>query len=163
MLGNNKSTTFELGHDGPMDDVANSTFSELIETMIEAGRWPTEREYQLVASGQTVTSLAPHESEIRLARPPFHTLEEDNLDWFERFRHPDEIDFSQALVVGDFGIGSDNPIVLDYSSSPPAVKALTFSASPNPAWSGSGRRFLIEGHWFVVYPTLEEFVRKLGI
>jgi hypothetical protein len=136
---------------------------ELIENLIQAGRWPTEHEYQLVASGRTVKSLAPRESEIHLARPPFHTVEEDNLNWFERFRHPDEIDFSQALVVGDFGIGSDNPIVLDYSSSPPAVKALKFSASPNPAWPGTGTRFLVEGHWFVISPTLEEFVQRLGI
>jgi hypothetical protein len=43
------------------------------------------------------------------------------------------------------------------------VKTLEFSSSPNPAWPGSGTRFLIEGHWIVISSTLEEFVKKLGL
>lgn len=52
----------------------------------------------------------PGESEIRLCAPPFHTVDRDNLEWFEHFREPGQIDFAKAVIIGDFGPGIDAPI-----------------------------------------------------
>ena len=52
----------------------------------------------------------PGETEIRLCAPPFHTVDRDNLEWFEQFREPGQIDFAKAVIIGDFGPGIDAPI-----------------------------------------------------
>ena len=47
----------------------------------------------------------PGESEIWLDAPPFHTVDRDNLEWFEQFKEPGQIDFAKAVIIGDFGPG----------------------------------------------------------
>jgi hypothetical protein len=87
----------------------------------------------------------PGESEIWLDASPFHTVDRDNLEWFEQFREPDQIDFAKAVIIGDFGPGSDAPIVIDFSNEPARVKALqiTFTSTgvvygvADPAVTGS--------------------------
>jgi len=107
----------------------------------------------------------PGESEIWLDPPPFHTVERDNLEWFEQFREPGQIDFAQAVIIGDFGPGSDAPIVVDFSNQPAQVKALQITAYPNqrasraPCPSGAN----LQGHWVTLASSLEEFVRTLNL
>jgi hypothetical protein len=108
----------------------------------------------------------PGESEIWLCVPPFHTVDRDNLQWFEQFREPGQIDFAKAVIIGDFGPGSDAPIVLDFSNEPAQVKALQITAYPNPRagrapWP-EGANFCLEGHWVTLASSLEEFVETLG-
>ncbi len=61
-------------------------------------------------AGSLVEAIMPGESEIRLCAPPFHTVDRDNLEWFEHFREPGQIDFAKAVIIGDFGPGIDAPI-----------------------------------------------------
>jgi len=109
----------------------------------------------------------PGESEIWLDAPPFHTVDRDNLEWFEQFREPGQIDFATAVIIGDIGPGSDAPIVIDFSNEPAQVKALQISAYPNPragrAPGREGANFCLEGHWVKLASSLEEFVETLDL
>jgi len=109
----------------------------------------------------------PGESEIWLDAPPFHTVDRDNLEWFEQFREPGQIDFATAVIIGDFGPGSDAPIVIDFSNEPAQVKALQITAYPNPragrAPGREGANFCLEGHWVTLASSLEEFVETLDL
>jgi len=104
----------------------------------------------------------PGESEIWLDPPPFHTVERDNLEWFEQFREPGQIDFAKAVIIGDFGPGSDAPIVIDFSNQPAQVKALQITAYPNQR-AGRAPCANFEGHWVTLASSLEEFVRTLSL
>jgi hypothetical protein len=121
----------------------------LVSELLRQGRWPDG------------------ESEIWLFGPPFRTVERDNLEWFERFREPGQIDFANAVIIGDFGPGNDTPIVLDFSTEPAQVKALQITGHPNPRaglapWP-EGANFCLEGHWVTLASSLEEFVDTLGL
>src|SRR5262249_53888746 len=135
---------------------------ELVVELIDRGLWPANRAQarDLTFDISVVQSVAVAEREIRLQPPPFRVLAGLNDAWFGRFRHAGELDYERALVLGDFGIGSDNPIVLDTTSTPNRVKALEFATMPNPNQGRSewpdGARFSIEGHWIVLAPTIED-------
>jgi hypothetical protein len=106
------------------------------------------------------------EDEIWLFGPPFYSVDH-NLEWFEQFREPGHIDFAKAVIIGDFGPGSDAPIVLDFSDEPAQVKALQITAHPNPRagrppWP-EGANFRLEGHWVTLASSIEEFVDTLGL
>jgi hypothetical protein len=58
-----------------------------------------------------------------------------------------------ALDIGDFGLGSDAPILLDYCESPEPPCVIRLRLSPH------GR----ENHWVVIAPDLETFVREIGL
>ena len=109
----------------------------------------------------------PGESEIWLDAPPFHTVDRDNLQWFEQFREPGQIDFAKAVIIGDFGPGSDAPIVIDFSNEPAQVKALQITAYPNSQTDRTqwpeGADFCLEGHWVTLASSLEEFVETLNL
>jgi len=109
----------------------------------------------------------PGEKEIWLDAPPFHTADRDNLEWFQQFREPGQIDFAKAVIIGDFGPGSDAPIVLDFSSDPAQVKALQITVYPNTragraAWP-EGAIFRLKGRWVTLASSLEEFVEMLSL
>jgi hypothetical protein len=97
---------------------------------------------------------------------PFYTVDH-NLEWFEQFREPGQIDFAKAVIIGDFGPGSDAPIVLDFSDEPAPVKALQITAYPNPRAGRAPWReranFRLEGHWVTLASSIEEFVDALGL
>ena len=98
--------------------------------------------------------LAPGESELFLEPPPFRTLATEitgNPQFWAEHGALDEIDPELALVIGDFGLGSDAAIVLDYrrSADEPAVLGL--------AWSDEGN------HWVELAASFDEFVRLLRL
>jgi len=141
----------------------------LIDDMLRQGRWPDSPGYgrHPTVAGKLVEAIAPGEHEIWLDAPPFHTVDRDNLEWFEQFRKADQIDFAKAVILGDFGPGSDAPVVLDFSDDPPRVKALRITAYPN-ALAGmapwpEGANFCLEGHWVTLASSFEEFVELLGL
>jgi len=66
---------------------------------------------------ERVEALAPEEQWLYLLPPPFCTvqqLSEANPFWISDMAAPHGIDFDLALEIGDFGLGSDAPILLDY-------------------------------------------------
>jgi hypothetical protein len=96
--------------------------------LLDSGRWPRTDEE---ASNQNLKSLvpkeriqlfAPEESTIFLYTPPFYTVAAD-IAGRQKRGHPtfwstyaalDGISPELSLVIGDFGLGSDAPILLDY-------------------------------------------------
>ena len=92
--------------------------------------------------------------------PPFKTVSEcllvegDDPDFFHEFGALDEIDPTLTLVIGDFGIGSDAPIALDYRLGPsPRVTYLYYE------WAGDE----VRTHWAVCSETFAAFSRALDL
>jgi hypothetical protein len=143
----------------------------IVGEMLRLGTWPTDDSDYFVVSPvpeHLVRAVLPDESGFCLLAPPFRTLELDERishsrwwkKWLEGFRHTDEIDYSKAVMVADFGPGSENPIVLDYRRTPPQVMALACVFHRDAPGSGRGEW---EGHWVVLASTLEELLDKLGL
>jgi hypothetical protein len=131
----------------------------LLEGLLAAGRWPRtveEQQRQNLAKlvpAERVRRLAPEESTIFLFAPPFRTVRDNassNSYWMDSMAAPSEIDFDLALVIGDFGLGSDAPILLDYREAPCVIRL---------RWSLDGG----ENHWVMMAPDFETFVRELGL
>lgn len=106
--------------------------------LLEIGWWPRDA---ATAMGQNVRSLvaeaevrafAAEESMIYFFPPPFHTISEllasEERFWTSEMACPGGISFEHTVVIGDFGLGSDAPIVLDYRADAfrPCVLRLQF-------------------------------------
>ena len=125
--------------------------------LIASGAWseiaqPTNV-WSLVAE-ERVQLLFPGETRLDLHCPPFHTVSVELPHSPEFWRESGaikEIDAERALIIGDFGLGSDSPIVLDYEQSP---------ASPSVRWL----QWATEGnHWLEAAPTFDAFAEALAL
>ena len=127
--------------------------------LIEVGAWPTSdtansENVRRLATPKSVDSVAPGERALFLDPPPFSTLASEiagNPAFWKEHGALSEIHPDLALVIGDFGPGSDAAIVLDYrrSTNEPSVMRL--------AWSSRGN------HWVEVAPTFEAFALALQL
>ena len=135
---------------------------DLLEQLLAAGRWPrtAEEERQqnlssLVPSAR-IRRLAPEESTIYLLAPPFRIVREQSTSnpfWTHPMSAPSEIDFDLVLDIGDFGIGSDAPILLDYRESLETPRVIRLR------WSPDG----LENHWVIMAPDFATFALELGL
>jgi hypothetical protein len=96
---------------------------ELLFELIEGGVWTQENTMpgNMVDLGKDKAALInPEEDQLILLPPPFHTIENElengNEFWNKELTNVGEIDYSKAVIIADFGIGSDSPIVLYYES-----------------------------------------------
>jgi hypothetical protein len=119
-----------------------------LSQLIAAGKWPsasgpsmTEQQSQPLVPPERVRLFAPDESLMCLQAPPFHTLAQERDgggagDFWEKFGSLNQIDPERALVIGDFGLGSDSPIILDYADSPsdPTVRRLRWNHDKSAVW-----------------------------
>ena len=126
--------------------------------LIDAGVWPN-KENQLrqnltpISPAEAIRRIASDEDNLYLNPPPFHAVAvyaEGNSFWADHAA-PDQLDFNNALVLGDFGLGSDAPIVLDYSENfdNPSIKRLQ--------WHSEGNR------WILACKTFAEFAAMLEL
>ncbi|WAS96886.1 hypothetical protein [Nannocystis punicea] len=133
----------------------------LLVLLIDQGRWPRTREEALGQHRRPwveltrIHALAPEEDGLYLARPPFVTVRAEmarNPFWGDPLSDPGGIDPDLALVLGDFGLGSDAPILLDYrlDLAQPQVLRLLWSRS-------EGNR------WVVAAPDFAGFAAALGL
>lgn len=97
---------------------------------------------------ERVRRFAEDENLICLALPPFSTIAKQMSasrggNFWERFGSLHQIVPEQALVIGDFGLGSDAPIILDYSRSmsDPPVLRLRWHAGGQTEWVDGASRF----------------------
>lgn len=119
--------------------------------LLDSGHWPrthTEALRQNLKSlvpKERIQLFAPEEGTIFLCSPPFHTVAVDiagrqNRFGVDRFWSTyaalESISPELSLIIGDFGPGSDSPIVLDYrqSSSTPSVLRLQWRKPEPNAW-----------------------------
>jgi hypothetical protein len=93
-----------------------------------------------------------------LELPPFRTIAKVRGaggagDFWERFGALDQIDPERALIIGDFGLGSDSPVILDYAlnpSSPPVLRL---------RWGPRG----LGNEWVQGARDFDEFAEMLGL
>jgi len=112
-----------------------------LERLIAEGAWPnakgpsmTEQQFKPLAPPERVRLFAEDESLACLAPPPFTTIAQEVQkggagDFWERLGALHQIVPEQALIIGDFGLGSDSPIILAFdrsSNDPPVLRAKNF-------------------------------------
>ncbi len=132
--------------------------------LIERGLWPrtaTEERKQNVRcliSKERIQAFAPEHDRIYFVRPPFHTVaklrNEGQEQFWSTFAAPEGIAPERALFLGDFGLGSDSPILLDYQEHPnnPSVVRLKWR-------KGSG----LPNIWVLCADNFDEFADMLGL
>lgn len=137
---------------------------ELLVTALETGRWPrtsdeaNRQNLQPIFSSQGLQQLAPGERHLFLYPPPFATVAEyatGEGTWFwTKYGALDQLDPELAVVLGDFGLGSDATIVLDYRTVPtePQVLRLVWPDSRQPIH-----------RWEVMSPDFHTFFTVLGL
>jgi hypothetical protein len=118
----------------------------------------TEQELQPIVSSDRVRKFAAEETIICLHGPPFVTIAKVRAaggagDFWERFGALNQIDPERALIIGDFGLGSDSPIVLEYArnaSNPPLLRLRWGLQGKGNEWVQGARDF-------------DEFAEMLGL
>ncbi len=105
---------------------------------------------------EKVHKLAPGETEICLYPPrAFTTVAsqlQHNSDFWVEFGALHEIAPELALQIGDFGPGSDTPILLDYRRGHESVCVLRLEW-PRP----------LPNRWALCADSFDEFAERLGI
>ena len=133
-----------------------------LSALIADGRWPLNNRD---ANLQNVTPVPcptvwnePDCPGIFLYPPPFLSAAEfkNERDFWMTYCAPAEIDLELAVPIGDLGLGSDAPIILDYRDDrdAPRVQLLKWSRAP------SGRH---DNHWITVARNFDEFCDLLGL
>jgi hypothetical protein len=114
--------------------------------LIDSGFWPRtsgeERQQILhpLVTRESILLFAPEEERIYFVKPPFHTIEKrvngkENEFW-SKFGAPEGVSPELSISIGDFGLGSDSPILLDYRQdrSNPAVIRLKWRKPESNVW-----------------------------
>jgi hypothetical protein len=125
--------------------------TEGLTHLLATGVWPSAdgpsmnaQELHPLIPAERVRRFAAEESLICLAPPPFSTIAEIRArggagDFWERFGALDQIVPDKALIIGDFGIGSDSPVILDFgrdAANPPVLRL---------HWGPGGRNEWVQG------------------
>ena len=137
----------------------NLLLPQALLDLIDSGFWPltqqqsnAQHSHCLIARDK-IQSFAPDEEYIFFYRPPFST----EAEWIKRnpfltapmwANH--EIDPALTLIIGDFGLGSDAPIALDYRKdlNEPSIIRLQWNLEA-------------DNHWVEIAPSFAEFVAML--
>ena len=148
------------------DGVANGLLlPESLVSLIEAGRWPRNKQEsgrqnrELRVPVEHIHKFAPEENWIYFDAPPFGKPEITlaSLNYFrgepDTESPPGDIDFERAVIIGDFGLGSDAPIALDYR------KNLSNPSVIRYRWSPYGKT----NRWVYVASSFEEFAELLQL
>ena len=126
----------------------------LLDLLVASGRWPSRggaaRRQPFVAR-EHVRQFAPEEDQIFLQPPPFHTIAQEVAsvssivveEFWGRYGSLNEIAPEKALILGDFGPGSDAPIILNYAADPkdPPVFRLRWREGRATDWVQGARNF----------------------
>jgi hypothetical protein len=143
--------------------------------LIETGRWPKTQAEELhqnihsLVSKERIQSFAPEQDRIYFVRPPFSTVatrmgHEDKF--WTRFGALEQIAPELSVFIGDFGLGSDSPILLDYRHdiSSPAVIRLKLNPLLGETMPNGGKKVLGWANaWLRCADTFEAFADLLGL
>jgi hypothetical protein len=128
-----------------------------LKKLIELGIWPKTSEESMQQNSSNLISkehlkkIAPDEEYIYFYPPPFETIQSelnDNKEFWIEFGAIHQLETDKCLIIGDFGLGSDAAIILDYSNSlrNPRVK--------RQVWASDGN------YWETIAIDFEEFIEK---
>ena len=126
-----------------------------LKRLLAAGIWPsatgpsmTAQQLHPTIAADRVRRFAAEESLICLQPPPFPTVAQEKAaggagDFWERFGALDQIVPEKALIIGDFGLGSDAPVILDFNRHPinPPVLRLRWGPDRQNDWVQGARDF----------------------
>lgn len=133
----------------------------LLSNLIASGVWtpPGSRDGEWRALGKAAArKLSPDDDQLVLVPPPFLTIAdnvaEGNSWWMTDLTNVGEIDYYKALIIADFGMGSDSPIVLYYKSPVnPVVMYLQ--------WTWKNQRSI--HRWKQTHSSFLEFALDIGL
>ena len=130
-----------------------------LQVMLADGRWPrTAHE----ASKQNLHPRVPQDrnrklQKIYLYAPPFHTLAKivagSGRDFYSQYGALHELVPEASVEIGDFGLGSDATILLDYSANTTNPQVIHLE------WADRGE----SNYWVVMAPDFAGFVELLGL
>ena len=152
-----------LGYDiGPMSGHSLPIPARLT-SLLAAGLWPRNgqeahpQNWQPLVPTERIKRFAPEENTIYLEAPPFRTVAQEAegraFRFWETCASLGQISPSLSLIIGDFGIGSDAPIILDYRdgyADPPVLRL---------RWSEK----VHENSWVKCASNFDEFADLLGL
>jgi len=137
------------------DGLAEFQLPPGLTRLMAAGIWPasdgpsmTAQQLHSIISAERVRKFAAEESLICLEPPPFPTIAQERAaggagDFWERFGALHQIVPEKALIIGDFGLGSDAPVILDFASnaSNPPVLRLRWDPNRHNDWVQGAQDF----------------------
>jgi hypothetical protein len=128
----------------------------IISRLIDEGAWPTGNLNNI--SEAAVRSVAPDEERLCLMEPEnFRTVQDEAtngvVEFWQEFGALTEIAPERYLIVGDFGLGSDAPIVIEADPEVPDPKVLRLQ------WRCEGHT--ANTHWVPFFDHLSEFATFL--
>ena len=140
---------------------------KLLLDLIESGTWPAEGtslfeiEKSSKIRGDLVSSAFPDSLGAKLVvlyPPPFILVSEEaayNSEfWRDTVKNQDQLPYEYLVMIGDFGIGSDAPIVLNYfSDNGPSVWWLKWYFAEDTAAT----------KWVKSHDSFDEFAISLNI
>ncbi len=138
-----------------MEIVADFELPASLHRMIQDASWGTvDQGCDERISPEVAQQWDPHASGIHLlARPTVLADDLRTVPELEELWNVTDIDPASCLIIGDFGLGSDNPIVLDFSDDPPSVRAQRWhDKEPSRV-----------PMWITIAATFDEFVTQLGL
>ncbi len=137
-----------------MNDAWGFRLPPALLRLLDSGVWPRDPQSSMLqnlrplVSSDRVRRFAPEESVIYLDAPPFRTISQevaagDAGDFWQRFGALHQIISKQSLIIGDFGLGSDSPIILDYSQdhATPPVLRLHWRTDGGTEWLAGAKNF----------------------
>lgn len=138
------------------------TIPKALTALLESGFWPrnsaeaNRQNLHCLVAKASVQLFAPEEDQIYFNPPPFYTVRQMAMTggqrfWFDPRTAIQEIKPDLTLIIGDFGLGSDAPLALDYSrmANDPRVIRLR--------WAQEGN------HWVEVAATFDQFAAMLKV
>lgn len=145
-----------------MTEVPTLPLPSLLTEMVNSGVWPTGnpnlQELKPILGKEAAHKLSSQDDRIVLMPPPFHTIGDEvrggNRFWETGVTNPKQIDYDKALIIADFGMGSDSPIVLYYE---PKKSARVMYLR----WIGNGQN--IRHEWTETHRTFDDFAVAVGL
>jgi hypothetical protein len=129
-----------------------------LQAMLAEGRWPRTADEAL---RQNLQFRVPEDRNCTLRRislyaPPFHTVARiiaGGDDFYSRFGALHELVPEASVEIGDFGVGSDATILLDYRAGPVNPRVIHLE------WGDRGEA----NYWVVMAASFAKFVELLGL
>jgi hypothetical protein len=127
--------------------VTELVLPSVLSDLLASGAWPmtaAEANRENLSSAPIppalVEQLVPGEAALYLYPPPFYTIaqrcEGHEAEFWNEHGALHEIDSARAVLIGDFGLGSDTAIALDYRArqAPPLIRLAWFAERPRTRW-----------------------------